>query len=907
MIHHLLKRQLKKLGIREASPPQDAEVWQQFLMSVSRTYTQTDQQRCMLAHSLASTCGQMHELYINLRQSHDARIAAERNQLRAVISSLGAGLCLLDPAGCLQSINPEGERLLGWLESELIGKHFLELVETPSLLSVQDAPECAPGILPSGSICGGSREGCFQRRDGTMLPVSYVLNPIVENGVPVGAVLVFFDITERKRAEISLTRSEANNRALVNAIPDLMFRLNKEGTFLDFKAAKGTNFSLLIEREFLGKNVWGVLPPAVAQACVHYGEQALATGEVQIFEYQLLLNGYRCDYEARIVVSGEAEVLAIVRDMSERKLAEEALLQSEEKYRSVVDNIKEVIFQTDALGFFTFLNPAWTEITGYTRQESIGTHFFNYVHPHDHQQRQEYFQEPIEFQDDCCREQMRYLTKDGGVRWIEVNTQFIRDQENRLTGTFGTLNDITDRKQAEESLQYRIEFEQLLTTLSTNFINLAPDEMDTGINHALEVIGTFAGVDRSYIFQFKDDKIHLDNTHEWCAAGIQSQISALQEVPIAALPWLMTKLRQFENIYIPRVNDLPAEATAEKEHLLEQSIQSLIAVPMVCGRSLMGFVGFDSVVSEKTWPQESIALLKMVAEMLANALQRQCTEAQLQQAKEVAVREAARSAAANQAKSVFLANISHELRTPLNAIIGYSEMLQEEAEDLGYGEINPDLEKIRGAGNHLLALINDILDISKIEAGRMNLYVETIDLPTLVENVVNTIQPLVEKNNNTLEILCDAGLMMHADLTKVRQILLNLLSNAAKFTENGTITLTVSSNQKPEREGDSTIASLTPSTALPLSSQHKAFVTFTVADTGIGIPPEQLQTIFEAFTQADPSTTRKYGGTGLGLAISQRFCHMMGGEITVTSEVDVGSTFTVYLPAEVSDRKTVPQ
>ncbi|MBD1940634.1 PAS domain S-box protein [Microcoleus sp. FACHB-68] len=906
MIHHLLKRQLKKLGILEASPPQDAEAWQQFLTSVSRTYTQADQQRCMLAHSLASTCGQMQQLYTNLQQSHDARISAERNQLRAVISSLEAGLCLLDPAGCLQSINPEGERLLGWLESELIGKQFLELVETPSPLSLQDAPECAPGILASGSI-SGNREGCFRRRDGTMLPVSYVLNPIVENNVPVGAVLVFFDITERKRAEISLTRSEANNRALINAIPDLMFRLSKEGTFLDFKAAKGTNFSLLIEREFLGKNVRGVLPPAVAQACVYYAEQALATGEVQIFEYQLLLNGHRCDYEARIVVSGEAEVLAIVRDMSERKLAEEALLQSEEKYRSVVDNIKEVIFQTDALGFFTFLNPAWTEITGYTRQESIGTHFFNYVHPHDHQQRQEYFQKPIELQDDSCRDQMRYLTKDGGVRWIEVNTQFIRDQENRLTGTFGTLNDITDRKQAEESLQYRIEFEQLLTTLSTNFINLAPDEMDTGINHALEVIATFAGVDRCYIFQFNDDKIYLDNTHEWCATGIQSQISALQEVPITALPWLMTKLRQFENIYIPRVADLPAEATAEKEHLSAQSIQSLVVVPMVCGRSLMGFVGFDSVASEKTWPQESIALLKMVAEMLANALQRQCTEAQLQQAKEVAVREAARSAAANQAKSVFLANISHELRTPLNAIIGYSEMLQEEADDLGYGEINPDLEKIRGAGNHLLALINDILDISKIEAGRMNLYVETIDLPTLVENLVNTIQPLVEKNNNTLEISCDAGLMMHADLTKVRQILLNLLSNAAKFTENGTITLTVSSNQKPERQGNSTIASLTPSTALPLSSRHKAFVTFTVTDTGIGIPPEQLQTIFEAFTQADPSTTRKYGGTGLGLAISQRFCHMMGGEITVSSEVDVGSTFTVYLPAEVSERKTVTE
>jgi signal transduction histidine kinase len=347
-------------------------------------------------------------------------------------------------------------------------------------------------------------------------------------------------------------------------------------------------------------------------------------------------------------------------------------------------------------------------------------------------------------------------------------------------------------------------------------------------------------------------------------------------VPVESLPWLRSKLQRFENVYIPQVASLPPEAKAEKEHWSQQNIQSIIVIPMVCGRSLKGLLGFDSVRSEKTWTDESVALLKMVAEMLANALERQRTEAQLQRA-------AGAAQAANRAKSLFLANMSHELRTPLNAIIGYSEILLEEAKDLGYPELEPDLGKIRAAGNHLLALINDILDISKIEAGRMSLYLESFDIFALVDSVVATIQPLLDKNGNTLEVDCDPALgTMHADLTKVRQVLFNLLSNAAKFTSKGRISLAV-------RREEGVLG----------SSVAGEMIIFTVFDTGIGIPAEQLQNIFQPFTQADASTTRQYGGTGLGLAISQRFCQMMGGEIGVTSEVGVGSTFTVRLRAEV--------
>jgi signal transduction histidine kinase len=272
---------------------------------------------------------------------------------------------------------------------------------------------------------------------------------------------------------------------------------------------------------------------------------------------------------------------------------------------------------------------------------------------------------------------------------------------------------------------------------------------------------------------------------------------------------------------------------------------------------------------------------------------------QLAVAKAAADLEKARADEANLAKSQFLANMSHELRTPLNAIIGYSEMVGEELQDLGAAQLKPDLEKVVAAAKHQLALVNDILDLSKVEAGRMTLFVEEFEVGKLVEEIAATVQPLAEKNGNRLEFDCPSGIgRMRADQTKLRQTLFNLLSNASKFTERGTNTLRVAKDEA------GVPASAGPGT--PPVPAGRPRIRFRVIDTGIGMTPEQTAKLFQAFTQADASTSRKYGGTGLGLAISRKFCQMMGGELTVESEPGRGSTFTATLPLEGATAEAQP-
>jgi signal transduction histidine kinase/CheY-like chemotaxis protein len=298
--------------------------------------------------------------------------------------------------------------------------------------------------------------------------------------------------------------------------------------------------------------------------------------------------------------------------------------------------------------------------------------------------------------------------------------------------------------------------------------------------------------------------------------------------------------------------------------------KSLLVVPLVHHDRVIGAISFTNTHTPFDLGEREIKRIERYVTPLATAIHN---------ARLFEVAETARSTAieASRTKSQFLANMSHELRTPMNAIIGYSEMLKEDAEEEGFDHLVPDLDKIRGAGRHLLDLINGVLDLSKVEAGKMELYLEPVQVSSLVDQAESTIRPLVEKNDNTLEVSLEKDLgEMQTDVTKIRQALFNLLSNAAKFTENGKVELEV---RRVALDG-------------------RDWIEFQVSDTGIGMTPEQKEKLFQPFTQADASTTRKFGGTGLGLAITKEFCKLLGGRITFESEIGKGSTFVLHVPTD---------
>jgi signal transduction histidine kinase len=311
---------------------------------------------------------------------------------------------------------------------------------------------------------------------------------------------------------------------------------------------------------------------------------------------------------------------------------------------------------------------------------------------------------------------------------------------------------------------------------------------------------------------------------------------------------------------------------------------SVESSPLTTGFSILAIVSFTTIFGLHSHNQtrrvvhtrQELLLQKEQVELARAAAEEERRSAE--QARKAAEEAKDAAESANRAKSAFLANMSHELRTPLNAIIGYSELLEEEAADGGHEDLVPDLRKICTSGKHLLRLINSVLDLSKIEAGKMSLFVETFPVARLIEEVEATARPLVEKRNNRFEVRVAAETgELKGDMTKLKQVLLNLLANSSKFTENGTVALDV--RRATDSEGN--------------------WLVLLVSDTGIGMTQDQMGKLFQAFSQADAATTAKYGGTGLGLALSRRFCQMMGGEISVASQLGKGSAFTVRLPTDV--------
>ena len=418
------------------------------------------------------------------------------------------------------------------------------------------------------------------------------------------------------------------------------------------------------------------------------------------------------------------------------------------------------------------------------------------------------------------------------------------------------------------SMTYQGDFQRVVMSLAVDFVNTPLDTLDAAISGALAQVGSFTESDRAYLFTYDFVAGTTSNTHEWCADGIEPAIDGLQDVPLEGLDDWLDAHRAEELMHVPLVPELP-EGSALREILEPQEILTLITVPLIHAHECLGFVGFDAVTHVKNWTPEEVALLRVLAELFTNAFMRRDREREL-----IAARREAE--AANQAKSRLMATISHELRTPMNGVLGMTELLLSSGLDPRQRTFALAVQR---SGEHLMSLVNDVLDLAKAESGRMELELVATDPAALTRDTVDLARSLARDRGLTIdvEIPDDVPARVLADQVKLRQILTNLVGNAIKFTDSGGVRVAV--------------AVITDADGVQLRWQ--------VRDTGPGLSPADIRRVFEPFVQAGGAMSQETSGTGLGLAIVRELVHLMGGEVDVDSVVGLGATFWFTVPVAV--------
>ncbi|RMG60822.1 MAG: response regulator [Calditrichaeota bacterium] len=664
------------------------------------------------------------------------------------------------------------------------------------------------------------------------------------------------------------------------------------------------------------------------------------------------------------------------QEVDERLQAEQEMKVQKALLDQLFESTPEAIVLLDEEDRVERINPAFTHLFGYQIEEIQGKLLHECIVPPHLQEESLYLNSSVSGGKQVCVESTRQR-KDGTLVEVSIlGTPVVMD--NGHLGVYGIYRDITARKEAERRLKFRSELENILTQISSRLINTSWKDIDREISKALSTIGQFVGADRCYVFQFSDEGRFASNTHEWCRDGVESHQVQLQNVSTSRWPWFTSRLLKLEPVWIARPDDLPAEAKNEREAVLRQEIGSLLAVPLARNGQAFGFLGFEVIGDHAAWPEDLVSLMRVVGEVVANALSRKNFEEELtrlayvsesirefvvitdfngritfvnkpvlerfgyreeeligrradvffstnytqevlqfilkatmkggwkgdilqrtrdgsefwaslstsllkqgdtpigivaissdiserKRAEEEARRAREQAEEASRLKSEFLANMSHEIRTPMNGIIGMTELLLDTPLQREQREY---LEIVKNSADALLALLNDILDFSKIEAGKLELYPLDVQFPEFMGEIMKTMAFRAHQKGLELAYYIEPEVpeLIHVDPVRLRQILINLMGNAIKFTDEGEVVVRVAVEKR-----------INPSTLR---------LHFTVSDTGIGIPQEKQALIFDAFAQADGSTTRKYGGTGLGLAITAKLVSMMEGRIWVESPAD---------------------
>ncbi|MHA7110398.1 GAF domain-containing sensor histidine kinase [Sunxiuqinia elliptica] len=543
--------------------------------------------------------------------------------------------------------------------------------------------------------------------------------------------------------------------------------------------------------------------------------------------------------------------------------------------QSAFDTAQIGIWHLDTESNEVTVNDTWAQIIGHSSDELITLTFqqwFKLCHPEDQRLMADSLYAATQAGKKHFTFRIRLKHKDGSWVWTQINGGVSEaDSLGYTKALSGTLTDVSELYQSKKDLHYRYEIEQLVSGISSDFVGIQIHETDKVINQALKKVGQFLNIDRCYVFQFRKHNSIMFNTHEWCGSGIQSEMEHLQDLPTSLFAWWMKRLNKLQHIYIKQVKDMPRDAVAEKEVLLQQDITSLLVVPIHFQKNLMGFIGFDSVRKEKEWPEADIHLIKTVAHTIANAFNAKIHQEVLVKAKEKAEE-------SDQIKSAFLATINHELRTPLHHILGFSELLR--MNKIPPQEVSSFADKIYKSGKNLLLIIEDILNLALADESYVQVRKEKIggnDIFMQHKTLLDEMLRSSDKAKNIKLVYKSSPAFSNAqflvDTSKINQIIVNLLKNAIKFTKSGSI----------EYQAELTNKKLS----------------FKIKDTGIGIAQHQQQLIFDFFRQADDSSTRAYNGIGVGLAISKRITKILGGDLTVQSIQNEGSTFILSIPIEI--------
>ena len=590
----------------------------------------------------------------------------------------------------------------------------------------------------------------------------------------------------------------------------------------------------------------------------------------------IVLGDYICMYDEEGRITGH---FGVQTDITKQKEAEKKLIESEEKSRQITENMGEVFWlRTADNSEMLYVNPAYEKVWGRSCQSLYDNpqNFIDSVYDDDKGMVFEAFERYEE--GGSFDLEYRITRPDNEIKWVHARSFPVKDNEGNIIRHTGVALDITDRKRAELEIEYQSSFQKLVADISSQFVTANRSNIDDLINEMLKRIGNFFNIDRAYLFEFMKDNLTITDTNEWSAKGIVSKLGSMQNFPLKNIPWLKEQILNNEYVYIPDVEKLPEDATVEKSVFMKEEIKSVLTLNIFANGHLVGFFGFDSIKRKRCWTVDEINYLKVLANILADSFIKVRAENEIILAKEKAEE-------ANKAKSQFLANMSHEIRTPMNGILGFLQLLEIESptkEQLEY------IRDIKTSTDLLLNIINDILDISKIEAGKVELENISFDLNQALDSCVVTFMPKASEKNLDLNVLINPKTpqFVMGDPTRLKQVVNNLISNAIKFTDKGEIFVEVN---------------------LLETLQDVYRLEFKIKDSGIGMSKEALAKLFKPFSQADSSSTRKYGGTGLGLAISKSIVEMMEGTIRAKSVEGSSTTFIFTVKLGKSDIESAEQ